>query len=513
MTRTAERTARRHFRIAIIGAGLSGIGMAVQLRRAGVPDFVVLERAHDYGGVWQHNSYPGAACDIPSYLYSFSFAQRKGWSRPCSPQAEILEYLHRVARENGVDDKVRCGTEIVSVAYDESALRWTLESADDDVYSCDVLIVACGQLSRPAIPAIPGLDRFRGQMFHSANWDHDAELADKRVAVVGTGASAIQLVPPVASQAAQLVVYQRTPPWMLPRRNPTYSGWFKWLNVYVPGFQRARRTGLWMFGELMTAAFVRFPALRSLIQAWATVFMRRQARDPGLRGKIWPDYPIGCKRVLFSSYYLPALQRPNVELVTDAIERVTETGVVTSDAVERPADVIVFGTGFRANEFVAPMLVTGRNGLTLDAAWGGGAQAHHGVSVSGFPNMFLLYGPNTNLGAGSVIMMVEAQIDYVMQAIRELGSSSSATLEVKPEVQEGSAAIVQERLRHTVWTSCRSWYRVDETGRITNNWPGQVYEYRRMLRNFDAASYLRLNPQVETERELTVSRSGQDQYD
>jgi cation diffusion facilitator CzcD-associated flavoprotein CzcO len=498
MPHSTDRVGHWHFKIAIVGAGISGIGMAVQLRRAGLPDFVVFERARDYGGVWQHNSYPGAACDIPSYLYSYSFAQQKGWSRPCSPQAEILEYLHQIARENGVDEQVRCGIEITSASFDETALAWTLASADRVVCTCDVLVVACGQLSRPAIPAIPGLERFRGRRFHSANWDHSVELAGKRVAVVGTGASAIQLVPPVATQAAHLDVYQRSAPWMLPRRNPAYGEWFRRLNDRLPGVQTARRNGLWMLSELMTAAFVRAPAIGSLIQAWATLFMRRQVRDPELRRKVWPDYPIGCKRVLFSSYYLPALQRSNVELVTDPIERVTGTAVVTSDGLERPADVIVFGTGFRANDFVAPMLVKGRNGLNLDAAWAGGAQAHHGISVSGFPNMFLLYGPNTNLGSGSVIMMIEAQIRYVIQAVRELARSDSAALEVKPEVEAGSTAAVQQRLLDTVWTSCGSWYRVEGTGRVTNNWPGQVYEYQRLVRHFDAWSYRHLRRLDET---------------
>jgi cation diffusion facilitator CzcD-associated flavoprotein CzcO len=499
MARTNDRPACRHLKIAIVGAGFSGIGMAVQLRRAGVSDFVIFERALEYGGVWQHNSYPGAACDIPSYLYSFSFAQRKGWSRPCSPQAEILEYLHDVARESGVDDKVRCGIEIVSATYDEVALEWMLASADGDVYVCDVLIVACGQLSRPATPLLPGLEQFRGRIFHSASWDHELELADRRIAVVGTGASAIQFVPPVAELAAHLDVYQRTAPWLLPRRNPAYRRWFRWLNDRVPGVQHVRRAGMWMLSELMTAAFIRLPAIRWLMQACAGAFMRSQVRDPDLRAKIWPAYPLGCKRVLFSSYYLPALQRPNVELITEAIDRVTDTAIVTSDGVERATDVIVFGTGFRANEFVAPMLVSGRNGLTLDEAWAGGAQAHHGISVSGFPNMFLLYGPNTNLGSGSVIMMIEAQIGYALGAVRELARSNSGALEVKPEVQRGSSAAVQERLRHTVWMGCNSWYRVNETGRITNNWPGQIYEYGRLVRNFDAESYVWIGGRPPTE--------------
>jgi cation diffusion facilitator CzcD-associated flavoprotein CzcO len=481
--------AEPRFKVAIVGAGFSGIGMAATLRREGIDNVVVFERAPDYGGVWQHNSYPGAACDVPSYLYSYSFAQRGGWSRPCSPQREILGYLHEVASKHGVAETVRCSTEIVSAAYDDLALCWTLESAAGDRFECELLILACGQLSRPAIPDISGLERFAGPAFHSATWDHDVDLAGKRVAVIGTGASAIQLVPPVAEQVAHLDVYQRSAPWLLPRRNPSYPRWFRYLNDRFPGLQRARRNGMWMLSELMTLGFVRFPPVKWLLQVWSTAFMGHQVPDRGLRRRIWPDYPIGCKRVLFSSYYLPALQRPNVELVTSAIERVTEDAVVTEDGVSRPVDAIVFGTGFKANDFVSPLQVHGRKGLALNTAWAAGAHAHHGITVSGFPNMFLLYGPNTNLGSGSVIMMLEAQIGYVIQAIGALEASGADALEVTPEIQAQSTDRVQERLRDTVWTSCKSWYRVEETGRITNNWPGQIYQYQRLLRRFDRHSY------------------------
>jgi cation diffusion facilitator CzcD-associated flavoprotein CzcO len=476
-------------KVAIIGAGFSGIGMAAALRRAGIDDLVVFERAADYGGVWQHNSYPGAACDIPSYLYSYSFAQRGGWSRPCPSQRDILDYLHEVATAHGVAETVRCSTEIASATYDDGRCCWTLRSTTGDRFECESLVLACGQLSRPAIPEISGLERFAGPAFHSATWDHDVDLTGKRVAVIGTGASAIQLVPPVGEQAAQLDVYQRSAPWMLPRRNRSYPHWFRQLNDRVPAVRRARRAGMWMLSELMTLGFVRFSPIRRVLQAWSVAFTRRQVPDRELRRRIRPEHPIGCKRVLFSSHYLPALQRPNVELVTSAIARVTADAIVTEDGVARPADAIVFGTGFKTNDFVAPLQVHGREGLALNDAWAAGAHAHHGIAVSGFPNMFLLYGPNTNLGSGSVIMMLEAQIGYVIQAIAACQAARADAIEIRPEVQARSTDRVQARLRDTVWASCESWYRVGATGRITNNWPGQIYEYRRLLRRFDSDAY------------------------
>ncbi|HST54527.1 MAG TPA: NAD(P)/FAD-dependent oxidoreductase [Solirubrobacteraceae bacterium] len=488
-------------RVAIVGAGFSGIAMGIALRREGIEDFSIFERAPDIGGVWLHNTYPGAACDVPSYLYSYSYAQRRDWTRPCSPQAEILDYLHDTAREHGVAEKVRTDTEIARADFDESANRWTLETLAGERITADALILACGQLSRPAWPDIPGRDEFAGPSFHSAEWEDEHDLRGRRVAVIGTGASAIQFVPPLAEQVAQLDVYQRSPPWMLPRRNPGYPGWARALIRRVPGLQALRRKGMLAFMESGIVGQTRIPALSLLLRAWSSAFMRRQVRNPELRRQIWPDYPIGCKRVLFSSAYLPALQRPNVELVSERIARITARGVLMADGREREVDCIVYGTGFKTHQFVAPMEVAGVGARTLEHAWADGAEAHLGLSVAGFPNMFLLYGPNTNLGFGSIIVMIEAQVGYVIDALRTLRRTGADALDLRPEVQAASAAAVQQRLRNSVWMGCQSWYRQESDGKVTNNWPGQMLEYVRATRRLRAEEYRLVYPHGQVVRE------------
>jgi cation diffusion facilitator CzcD-associated flavoprotein CzcO len=401
-------------RVAIVGAGFSGIATAIALRREGIEDFTIFERAEGLGGVWHHNTYPGAACEVPSYAYSFSYEQRRDWSQPCSPQAEIRDYLEATALKHGVEDRIRYRSEVVRADFDEAALRWTVETAGGERTEADALVVACGQLSRPAWPEIPGRESFAGHTFHSAEWDHDYDLRGKRVAVIGTGASAIQFVPEIAKDVARLHVFQRWAPWLLPRRNPRYPEPVRTAIQLVPGLQRLRRLGILAFMESCIMALHQVKALHLALRAWSTAFMRWQLRgEPELRRRAWPHYPIGCKRILFSSHYLPALRRPNVELVTERIAALTPGGVRTEDGRERAVDCIVYGTGFRANEFVVPMEVTGVGGRSLQDAWAGGAEAHLGVTVSGFPNMFLLYGPNANLGIGSIIVMIEAQVGYV----------------------------------------------------------------------------------------------------
>ncbi len=480
-------------RVAIVGAGFSGIAMAIALRREGIEDFTVFERADDLGGVWQHNTYPGAACDVPSYLYSFSYDQRRDWSQACSSQSEILDYLHDTARKHGVIDRVRTGTEVVAADFDDASARWTLRTEAGERLEADALVLACGQLSRPRMPSIPGLDDFEGRAFHSAEWDHGYDLAGKRVAVIGTGASAIQFVPLVAESAARVDVYQRSAPYLLPRKNPEYRPSFRRLIQRVPGLQAARRYGIWAFMEMFVAGLTRLRPLGWLLRAWSTAFMSSQLSDPEVRAKAWPDYPFGCKRILFSSSYLPALQRPDVDLVTDEIARVTPRGVATVDGRERVVDCIVYGTGFRSNDFVAPMRVGGAGGRDLNAAWSGGAEAHLGITVSGFPNMFVLYGPNTNLGVGSIIVMIEAQVRYAIDALRT-ARRSGAALDVRPEVQTASTGRVQERLRDSVWSSCRNWYRQEGSGRVVNNWPGFMLEYVRATRAIRPEEYREVRP-------------------
>lgn len=479
-----------HVQVAIVGAGFGGLAAAIALRKAGVDDLVILERADDLGGVWRENTYPGAACDIPSCLYSFSYDQRRSWSRPCSTQDEILDYLHTTADRHGLRAKVRTGTEVTTATFDPAAARWTLETSAGEPVTAQAIVLACGQLTRPLFPAVDGRASFAGPSFHSAEWDHAVELRGKRIAVVGTGASAIQFVPEIAKVAARVDVYQRTAPWILPRRNKPYAPWARRAIERVPGLQHARRLGILAFAESGIAGQTRVPLIRRAIGAWATWHMKNQVKDPALRAKVWPDYPIGCKRVLFSSHYLPALTRPNVDLVTDRIARISPGGVVTEDGTEREVDVVIYGTGFRAHDFVAPMRVLGRDGRELSDAWRDGARAHLGITVGGFPNLFLMYGPNTNLGFGSIIVMLEAQARYVASAIRTLRSTGpAAALDVRPEVEERTTTRVQERLRDTVWTDCQSWYREGADGRIVNNWPGQMAEYVRATREIDLTEY------------------------
>jgi len=482
-------------RVAIVGAGFSGIGMGASLQRSG-HEYAIFERADDLGGVWQHNTYPGACCDVPSYVYSYSWAQRRDWSRPCSPQGEIKDYLREVATEERVIGKIRFGTEVTEARWDPARLKWvlTLGPGGAETYEADALVLGCGQLSRPSWPEIPGAQAFAGHAFHSAQWDHDHDLTGERVAVIGTGASAIQFIPEIAQRVAHLDVYQRSAPYVLPRRNLTYAQPIRELLRRIPGVQRLRRYGMCGVMECITFGFTRSRAANALTRAWSTSFMRVQlGGDRELRRRARPDYPFGCKRVLFSSYYLPALRRGNVELVSDKIDRITSTGVVTLDGTERRADTIIWGTGFQTNEFVVPMRVFGADGTELQQSWRDGAQAHRGISVSGYPNLFLLYGPNTNLGAGSIIVMLEAQIRYVSRALELFGEGRA--LDVRPDAQRRYAEDVQRRLDDTVWTGCHNWYRRDGDGRIVNNWPGFVAEYVRDTRHVDAADYEVLAPE------------------
>ncbi|MDO9408116.1 NAD(P)/FAD-dependent oxidoreductase [Patulibacter sp.] len=485
--RGAGTTPRRTRRVAIVGTGFSGIGAAVALRRAGHDRIALFERGDDVGGVWARNTYPGAACDVPSYVYSFSFAQRRDWSRPCSPQSEVHAYLRRVAHDHGVLDDVHLDTEIVDATWDEQTCEWTLRAADGREFVADVLVPACGQLTRPAVPDVPGAERFGGPVFHSAEWDHDVDLAGRRVAVVGTGASAVQFVPPVAEAAAHVDVYQRSAPYLLPRSNTPYPRVVREVVERVPGVQTVRREGGRLLLEGLIAGFTVAPPARAALEAASRAFMRLQVPDPELRARTRPDYPLGCKRMLFSSAYLPALGRDDVELVTDEIDHVTERGIVTADGRQRPADVLVWGTGFRTR-FVAPMRIRGRGGRDLADVWGDAPRAHHGITVASFPNMFLLYGPNTNLGVGSVVEMIEAQAGYLVDALARLDAAGADAMDVEPTVMAVSDARVQERLHGSIWTRCDSWYRT-EGGRVSTNWPGFMREYAARVRRVRTSEY------------------------
>ncbi len=491
--------------VLIVGAGFGGIAAAIELKRHGVDEITILERASELGGTWNYNSYPGAACDVPSHLYSFSFAQRRDWTRLCSTQAEIHDYLRDVARNYDVERHIELGRTVASCAWDERAARWRVETDAGERFEADALVLATGQLNQPAYPPIEGIETFAGKSFHSARWDHEYPLAGKRVAVVGTGASAVQFVPEIAGQVKRLTVFQRTGNWMLPRRNRRYPRAVRTAIERVPGVQAFRRAFMFQYCEMITAA-IRHPRTLGRLGAWrSAAFMRSQVKDPGLRRKIWPDYTFGCKRVLFSSYYLPALQRANVELVTDAIERVTPEGIVTADGTSHELDCIIWGTGFRTTDFMFPMRVSGADGADLHEEWSGGAHAHLGMTVPRFPNMFVLYGPNTNTSGGSIIVYLEAQAAYLRQALEQIRARRAAVVEVRAEVERASDRELQARFAGTAWTRCDSWYR-DSHGRIVANWPGYMREYLDRTRELDPSEF-RFAPRAEPVAERDGNRT------
>ncbi len=475
-------------KVVIIGAGFGGIGAAIDLRRHGFDEIVILERAPEIGGTWWYNTYPGCVCDVPSYLYSYSFAQRLDWSRMCSPHDEILSYLQGVARDHGIDRLVEPNTDVSSVSWDDESRRWTVSSADGRSWDADAVIVATGQLHQPATPKIEGSDEFAGHSFHSSRWDHDYDLRGKRVAVIGTGASAIQFIPHVAQDAGKLYVFQRTANWFMARKNREYPAWFKRLLRRVPALQTLRRRYIYNYAESITL-MIRHPRTWGRV-GWllSSMFMRSQLKDPEVRKKAWPDYTFGCKRILFSSDILPALQRPNVDLITDRITRITKSGIVTGDGVERELDCIIYATGFRTTEFMFPMEITGAGGRSLREAWADGPHAHLGIAVPGFPSLFFMYGPNTNTSGGSIIFYEETQAAYIRQALEQVRARGAAAIEVRSAVEAASDRELQARFAGTAWLACDSWYR-DRTGRIVTNWPGYMREYEERLRTLDPNEY------------------------
>ena len=480
-------------RVLIIGAGFGGIGAAIELKRHGFEDITILDHGPALGGTWRDNTYPGAACDVPSHLYSFSYAQRRDWSRLCSPQREILDYLIEVGLQFGIERMVVPDTRVVACDWDDTRQVWRATSEEGRAWEAEALVVATGQLHQPAFPKIDGTDRFAGHSFHSARWDHDYDLRGKRVAVIGTGASAVQFVPEIAGQAQRLFVFQRTGNWFLPRKNRAYPPWLKLVFEHVPGVQAFRRRFMFYYCETLTM-MIRHPRTWGRLgHLKAALFMRWQLRDPEVRRKVWPDYTFGCKRILFSSAFLPALQRPDVEVVTDRITSLTEHGVVTADGTEREVDCVIYGTGFKTNDFMFPMAINGAGGRSLAEEWAGGAHAHLGMTVPGFPSLFVMYGPNTNTSGGSIIAYHEAQAAYIRQALEQVARRNAAAIAVRPEVEAASDAEVQGSFAGTAWTRCDSWYRTPD-GRIVANWPHYMRDYFERTRELDPDEFEFLEP-------------------
>ena len=475
--------------VVVIGGGFSGLGVAIRLAGDGIDDVVVLERAEDVGGTWQANTYPGCACDIPSHLYSFSFAPNPDWANTYSRQPEIAAYLRGVAAEHGVRERVRTSCEVTGAHWDADAARWTVESTHG-VIRARVLVSAAGPLAEPRLPDVPGLDRFAGRVFHSARWDHGYDLTGKRVAVVGTGASAIQFVPEIAPLVERLYVLQRTPPWVIPHSARPITPRERRLFRAVPPAQKLLRGAIYAARELLVLGFAKRPDLMTLLERGARAHLRRQVPDPELRRLVTPEHLIGCKRILPSNRWYPALARDNVELVPEGLAAVTEHAAVTRSGRELAVDAIICGTGFHATDMPIARRLRGRDGRTLAEVWNGSPRAHLGTTVPGFPNLFLLLGPNTGLGHSSMIYMIESQLAYVAGAIRALRDRRLAALEVRPEAAAASSADVDARAQGTVWnTGCRSWY-LDGTGRNAALWPDFTFAFRRRLRRFDPAEYL-----------------------
>ncbi|MBN8612820.1 MAG: NAD(P)/FAD-dependent oxidoreductase [Deltaproteobacteria bacterium] len=490
------RRAEVDVEVLVVGAGFSGLAMGHALRRVGVTSFRILEKAQDVGGTWRENTYPGAACDVPSHLYSFSFAPDPGWSRSYSPQPEILAYLRETARQQDLLAHVVFGAEVIEARFDEARGAWSVVSRDTQTGASTTttsrsLVLGNGALHIPSIPRFEGAETFAGPQFHSARWDHAVDLRGKRVAVIGTGASAIQFVPAIQPDVAHLSVFQRTAPWVVPKRDFAFSPTTKAILKSVPALQRAYRAFIYGVNEAQAYGFVYEPRLMKLLGKLAIQHMHREIAHPVLRKKLTPTFVMGCKRVLLSNDWYRALRQPNVDVVTHAIDRIETNGVRTRDGVLHEVDAILYGTGFSVAEYLSSMRIHGRGGVELNERWQKRPEVHLGISVSGFPNLFLLMGPATGLGHNSMIFMIEAQARYAAQCVRRIEDHGLRMLDVKPEAQAAFTREVQERMKRTVWASgCASWYQAGDGESVTALWPGFTFEYWARTRKPDFSQFV-----------------------
>jgi cation diffusion facilitator CzcD-associated flavoprotein CzcO len=471
-------------KVVVVGAGFGGLCMAVRLKQAGI-SFVVLEKADEVGGIWRDNTYPGCGCDVPSHLYSFSFERYRSSTRRYPRQDEILDYLVGVADKYDLRPHLRTGSGVASADYDEATRTWTVVTEGGEAYTANAVVSAVGQLHRPRLPDIPGRDEFAGPAFHTARWDGGVDLTGRRVAVVGTGSSAAQLLPHVARQASHVDVYQRTPNWVIPKPRQDFGPVTRWAFAKLPILQGAYRLATYLAADMALSPVIRQGWSKRPAEVIARRHLRRQVPDPALRAKLTPSYPIGCKRIVIDSSYLPVFTRDDVDLVTEPIAKVTTGGIATEDGAHRDADVIVYATGFRTTEFLVPMTVTGRDGTDLHTVWQDGAEAYLGIALPQFPNLFLLHGPNTILGHNSNVFMIECQARFVMDLLRQLPRA----VEVRPEAMHRYGAWLEEQIAATVWPlGCSSWYKTD-AGRVTNPWPASTMRYRRLLRRPQTAAF------------------------
>ncbi len=502
---TDDRPLPAHTPIAIIGAGFAGMGMGIRLLQSGVDDFVIMERDGDVGGTWSANTYPGCQCDIPSHLYSFSFAPNPDWTRTYPKQPELRSYLRKVAEDFGVRPHIRLGCEVTAADWDEAAGLWRLQSTKGDL-TADVLIGAPGPLSEPSIPEIDGLDSFAGPVFHTARWDHDQDLTGKRVAVVGTGASAIQAVPELQRIAEHLTVVQRTPPWVVPHNDRPITDIEHRVYERVPLLQKIARSGVYWGRELLVPALAYKPQLMKVIERVARRHIAKQVPDAALREKVTPDYQIGCKRILISNTWYPALDRDNVDLVTAGVTEIRPDGFVDGDGAFHAADALVFATGFKVTDIPLAGIVTGADGRTLAEVWQRSPQAYRGAAVAGFPNLFLLVGPNVGLGHNSIVFMIEAQLNYVLGALDAMRERGAGRVEVRPDALAAYNRRLQAKMGSTVWNSggCASWY-LDANGKNTTIWPDFTFTFWRQTREFDAAAYALTPASARTEPEPALA--------
>lgn len=480
---------RNHVKIAIIGAGFSGLAMAIRLKQQGLDDFVILEKGDDVGGAWHHNTYPGCRCDIPSHLYSLSFAPNPEWSHTYSGQGQIRDYLRGCADRFGLRPHLRTGAGMRAAAWLDEEGVWGIDTATGPLRA-DLLVCGMGPLDEPMIPAIPGLESFEGKVMHSARWDHGYDLTGKRVASIGTGASAIQYVPEIQPRVARLHVFQRTAPWIMPHGNRAITDRERLIYRRIPLAQRLVRAGVYLSKEVLVFGFVKHPKLMTKLENIAQAHMRKHIRDPELLAKVTPDYTLGCKRILPSNRWYPALAKPNVELVTGPVREIRANSIVGADGVEREIDAIILGTGFHVTDMPASDLIRGRDGRLMREVFQGSPRAYLGTSVPGFPNFFLLLGPNTGLGHGSMVYMIEAQVEHIVNTIRAMRRRGATRIEIRPEAHERFNRDVDARLRGTIWDTggCTSFY-LDAHGRNATLWPDWTWRFRRLAKRPVAASY------------------------
>lgn len=477
--------------VLIVGSGFSGLGLAARLDQAGMRSFRILESADDLGGTWRDNTYPGCGCDIPSPLYSFSFDQKSDWSRLFADQPEILAYLRDVSRRRGLTEHIRFGQRVQQARWHDGEARWEIITADGSRHRARFLVSAVGPLHHPSYPELPGVEDFNGPVFHSATWRHDVDLHGKKVAVVGTGASAIQFVPAIVDDVERLAVFQRTPPWIVPKADRPFDARHKTLARVFPPYRWWVRWRLFWIHENRAAGFVSDPAAMAQTEKLARHLIQRQVPDPELRRQVTPDYTVGCKRLLISKDWYPALGRSKVEVRTGGVVEVKPDGVVGEDGVETPADVLIFGTGFDAQNTIQ-IDIEGRDGRRLADAWSGGNQAYLGTTVAGFPNLFTMVGPNTGLGHNSQIFMIESQARYIVELLRRIRRRSARTVEVRADVQESFNNWLDGRMTGTVWQTggCRSWYQDPRSGRNTVLWPDTSVAFWRRTRRTRLSDYL-----------------------